>query len=286
MTSSTSNPGVQFTVFITIKNPSCACFVFLLSRTCPCFVNDDPLAKWFLKLEPRLFVVVFFFFCQKSTGLVPPRVSETKSPNYLNRGPICAPCITHLVGIFLTCLSLSTRCSEHQARLQLPLASTVTRTGVSQQKKYSREQGHVFTWASTIRLPSADRAKIKSRTSQQSEKTTTGPSRAGQQGGGKRRERVHRPIACVSSSRVEPCGGVHGDSNPPVPQHHGPTTPRSIDSHPLKFAPGVPAPALRPAYFVWGNHRHQAIKMCCLLINGVVRVDDGPGQTNAKAKTE
>lgn len=58
------------------------------------------------------------------------------------------------------------------------------------------------------------------------------------------------------------------------------TTPRpnhtAIDSHPLKIAPSVLVPALRPAYFVWeSSHKN-------VFANGVVRVD---GQTNAKAKT-
>lgn len=101
LTPSTSNPGVQFTAF-PIHNPPCApALSFLFRGTCSCFVNDDPLAKWFVKLEPRLFVVVFFFR-QKSAGLVHPRVSETKSLIFFNRGPICAPCIiTHLVRQFL-----------------------------------------------------------------------------------------------------------------------------------------------------------------------------------------
>ena len=116
--------------------------------------------------------------------------------------------------------------------------------------------------------------KDESGTSQQPEKTT-GPSITSREGrGGRRKKKRELP------SHAYPPGSSHvAASARQQPCHHGPTTPRSIDSHPLKIAPGVPAPALRPAYFVQESSHKNVL--CSL--NGVVRVD---GQTNAKAKTE
>lgn len=50
---------------------------------------------------------------------------------------------------------------------------------------------------------------------------------------------------------------------------------------PIKIAPSVLVPCFTPCVFCLGESSDKNV-----FANGVVRVDDGPGQTNAKAKTE